>query len=213
MTGAATALRRPDSRFTLFQTPLGACGVAWSGDVVLATHLPERDEAATAARLVARTGGALRGEPPAAIADAIAAITALLGGEKRDLSFIACDFSGIEPLRARVYAAARAIPPGETVTYGAVALQLGDKRLAQSVGQALGRNPFPIIVPCHRVLGADGRLVGFSATGGIGTKLRMLAIEGAQIGAEAGLFADLPLATKPRVRMARPKESSEKGGG
>jgi methylated-DNA-[protein]-cysteine S-methyltransferase len=183
--------------FSLFPTPLGDCGIAWSSDAVVATHLPEKTSAATAARLAARTG-AIKGEPPPAIRRAIASITALLEGERTDLTFIACNFTRIDPFATKVYAAARAIPAGETLTYGVIALQLGDKQLAQDVGKALGRNPFPIIVPCHRVIGANERLTGFSANGGVKTKLRMLAIEGARIGEAPGLFDDLPLAAKPR---------------
>lgn len=184
------------TRFSLFPTPLGDCGVAWRGDVVVATRLPGRHPADTADRLAARTGGT-RGEPPPAIQDAIAAMTALLGGKRADLNFIACDLGGIDPFAAKVYAATRAIPPGATSTYGDIAAGIGDKRLAREVGAALGRNPFPIIVPCHRVVGANDKLTGFSAPGGVATKLRMLAIEGARIGEAPGLFADLPLAVKP----------------
>ena len=93
------------------------------------------------------------------------------------------------------------IPAGETLSYGDIAIRLGDKRLAQAVGRALGQNPFPIIVPCHRVLGANGRLTGFSANGGIETKLRLLTIEGAKIGGVPTLFEELPLSLK----AARPK--------
>jgi methylated-DNA-[protein]-cysteine S-methyltransferase len=185
------------THFSLFPTPLGACGIAWRGETVVATHLPEKSKAMTAARLAARTSGAVEGEPPPAIQRAIGAIAALLQGDIIDLSFIACDFSECDPFAAKVYAIARAIPVGETLTYGAIAAQLGDKLLARNVGQALGRNPFPIIVPCHRVVGANGRLVGFSANGGVETKLRMLAIERARIGEAPGLFGDLPLAAKP----------------
>jgi methylated-DNA-[protein]-cysteine S-methyltransferase len=184
-------------RFSLFPTPIGACGIAWSGDAVVATHLPEASQAKTAARLAARAG-ATEGEPPDAIQRAISSITALLEGEGTDLNFVACDFSRVDAFAAKVYAATRAIPPGETQSYGAIAVQLGDKSLAQSVGRALGRNPFPIIVPCHRVVGANGRLTGFSANGGVETKLRMLVIERARIGQASGLFGDLPLAAKPR---------------
>jgi methylated-DNA-[protein]-cysteine S-methyltransferase len=186
------------TQFSLFPTPLGACGIAWSGDMVVATHLPEKNDSATAARLTARVSGAVAGDPPPAIERGIAAIAALLGGEKTDLAFIACDFSKIDPFAIRVYTITRAIPPGETLTYGAIAVQLGDKLFAQKVGQALGRNPFPIIVPCHRVMGANGRLTGFSANGGVETKLRMLAIEGAELGEAPGLFGQLPLAVKPQ---------------
>jgi methylated-DNA-[protein]-cysteine S-methyltransferase len=185
------------THFSLFPTPLGDCGIAWSNDTVVATHLPERTPAATAARLATRTG-ASAGDPSPAIQRAIAAMTALLEGVKADLSFIACDFSRIDPFAAKVYATTRAIPAGETLTYGAIALRFGDLQLARTVGQALGRNPFPIIVPCHRVLGAKDRLTGFSANGGVSTKLRMLAIEGARIGGAPGLFGELPLALAPR---------------
>ena len=183
--------------FSLFRTPLGDCGIAWCNDAVVATHLPEESSADTGRRLAARTG-ATKGEPSSVIRRAIASMTALLEGKGTDLTSIVCDFDGIDPFAAQVYAATRAIPAGETSTYGAIASQLGDKRLARDVGQALGRNPLPIIVPCHRVIGAGGRLTGFSAAGGIATKLRMLAIEGAQVGGAPGLFDDLPLAAKPR---------------
>lgn len=183
--------------FSLFPTPLGDCGIAWCGNTVVATRLPEKSSADTEDRLAARTG-ATNGEPPPAIRCAIASITALLEGGKTDLAFITCDFSKIDPFATKVYAATRAIPAGETMTYGAIALQIGDKQLAQKVGKALGRNPFPIIVPCHRVIGVNERLTGFSADGGIETKLRMLAIESARIGKAPALFGDLPLAVKPR---------------
>lgn len=183
--------------FALFPTPLGACAIAWRGDLVVATHLPGRNAAETRERIAVRAG-ATQGAPPPAIARAIAAIVELLEGGRTDLGFVACDFGGVETFEAKVYAAARAIPAGQTATYGAIATQLGDKSLAQSVGRALGRNPFPIVVPCHRVLGANGKLVGFSANGGVATKLKMLAIEGAQLGEAPSLFGDLPLAAKPR---------------
>ena len=182
---------------SLFPTPLGDWGIAWRDDPVVATQLPEGSSADTGRRLAARTG-ATKGEPPNVIRRAIASMTALLEGKGTDLTPIVCDFDRIDPFAAEVYAATRAIPAGETSTYGAIASQLGDKRLARDVGQALGRNPLPIIVPCHRVIGAGGRLTGFSAAGGVATKLRMLAIEGAQVGGAPGLFDDLPLAAKPQ---------------
>jgi len=184
-------------RFVLFPSPLGDCGIAWYGDTVVATQLPELTSAATATRLAARTGATL-GEPPVCIRRAIRSITALLEGERTDLSFVACDFSELDPFAGKVYTATRAIPPGETLTYGAIASQIGDKQLARKVGQVLGRNPFPIIVPCHRVVGADGRLTGFSACGGVETKLKLLTFEGAFIGEAQGLFGHLPMAVKPQ---------------
>ncbi len=185
------------ARFSLFPTPVGDCGIAWNGDMVVATYLPEKTSAETAARLAARTG-ATQGAPPAHIRRVIRSITALLDGNRTDLSFIACDFSGVDPFAEKVYAVTRAIPAGETLTYGDIATRLGDKRFAQRVGQELGRNPFPIIVPCHRVVGANGRLTGFSAHGGVETKLKLLAIEGASIGEPQGLFGHLPMAVKPQ---------------
>ncbi len=187
----------PVTRFALFPTPLGECGIAWRGDVVVGTRLPDARPSETARRLAAWTG-ATASEPPPVIRGAVAAMTALLEGQPVDLAFISCDLSGVEPFAARVYAATRAIPPGETRTYGAIAAQLGDKGLARNVGQALRRNPIPIIVPCHRVMGAAGKLIGFSAAGGVETKLRMLAIEGAEVGEAPGLFDDLPLVSPPR---------------
>ncbi len=183
--------------FSLFPTALGDCGIAWCNDIVVATHLPEESAADTGRRLAARAG-AMRGEPSGVIRRAVALMTALLDGQGTDLTSIVCDFGGIDPFAARVYAATRAIPAGETSTYGAIASQLGDRQRARDVGQALGRNPLPIVVPCHRVIGAGGKLTGFSSAGGVATKLKMLAIEGALVGGAPGLFDDLPLAAKPR---------------
>ncbi len=185
------------SQFILFPTTIGDCCIAWRDDVVVATSLPEKTPAATAARVVKRTG-ARRAKPPLTIDRAIQSIVALLEGEKADLSFITCDLGEVDAFAEKVYAVTCAIPAGETLTYGDVALRLGNKLFAQRVGQALGRNPIPIIVPCHRVVGANGKLTGFSAPGGIETKLKMLEIEGAQPGGSPTLFGDLPLAVKPQ---------------
>ena len=191
--------RDTDTRahFTLFSTALGDCAIAWTGDSVVATGLPEVTPTATVARLAARTG-ATEGEPSSEIQRAIRAIAALLDGERTDLFFIHCDFGEVDPFTEQVYAATRAIPAGQIRTYGEIASQLGDKQLSRRVGQALGRNPIPIIVPCHRVLGADGRLTGFSALGGTETKLKLLNIERASIGQSSGLFEHLPMATRPQ---------------
>jgi methylated-DNA-[protein]-cysteine S-methyltransferase len=108
---------------------------------------------------------------------AIAAIDALLGGKPAELGGIELDMQGLPPFHCRVYDAARNIPPGTTLSYGQLAIELNAKGAARAVGQALGRNPFPIIVPCHRVFAAGGKVGGFSASGGITTKLRLLALE------------------------------------
>lgn|GEM_PF-10947 len=164
---------------TLLDTPLGRCAVAWSGRGIAALQLPEATESETCARALRRLPEAREAPPPPAVRQAIAAIAALLRGEAADLSTVALDLDGVPPFHRRVYAAARAIPPGTTLTYGEVAARLGAPGSARAVGQALGRNPFAIIVPCHRVVAAGGRDGGFSAHGGVATKRRLLALEGA----------------------------------
>ena len=175
-------------QFTLFDTAIGTCGIAWTTSGVRAVQLPEDSQAATRARLVRRYPDAEAALPAARVQLAIDAIIALLGGEATDLSGIALDDAHVPEFNRRVYAIARDIPPGSTRTYGNIAKELGDPLLAQQVGQALGRNPFPIIVPCHRVLAANGKLGGFSAPGGRDTKRRMLLIEGALLDEPLNLF-------------------------
>jgi len=164
--------------FSLFATPIGRCAIAWSDRGVAGLQLPEGPAAATRARMRRRFPEAREQAPPRAVGKVIRDVTAVLRGELRDLTQIALDMDEVAPFPRRVYEAARAIPAGATATYGAIAERLGDRGLARAVGQALGRNPFPIVVPCHRVLAASGRSGGFSARGGVATKLRMLAIEG-----------------------------------
>ena len=120
--------------------------------------------------------------PPEAVQRTIEDIVALLAGECRDLSAAVLDWDAVPDFNRRVYDVARAIPAGSTLSYGEVAERLGDRNLARDVAQALGQNPFPIIVPCHRVMAAGGKTGGFSAPGGVRTKLRLLSIEGAQPG-------------------------------
>jgi methylated-DNA-[protein]-cysteine S-methyltransferase len=163
--------------FTLFETAIGSCGVVWSEHGVVGVQLPEADAAKTRARLRRRFPEAREAAPPAAVQRAIDGMTALLGGEARDLSDVALDMGRVPEFNRRVYEVARTIAPGATLSYGEIAARLGDRLLAQDVGQAMGQNPFPIIVPCHRVLAAGGKIGGFSANGGIMTKRRMLAIE------------------------------------
>lgn len=161
-----------------FPTAIGACGVAWSEDGIVAVGLPETDADRLRRRLLrAARAGSREVPPPAAVADAIARMVALLDGGDDDLAGVELDLAGVPGFHRRVYAIARAIPPGATRTYGDIAAELGDLTASRAVGQALGRNPVPIVVPCHRVLAAGGRLGGFSAHGGTTTKLRLLDIE------------------------------------
>src|SRR6185437_9803892 len=186
--------------FCLFDTAVGPCGIAWSAAGVKGVHIPETDAEKTRARLQRRFPDAVEADPPAAVADAIAGVRALVGGEKRDLSGVGLDLSDVPDFPRRVYAVARTVGPGETITYGEIAARLGDPAAARAVGEAMGRNPFGIVVPCHRVLAAGGKLGGFSANGGVQTKLKLLEIEGAPVGEPAPLFGGLPLAVKPPPR-------------
>jgi len=163
--------------FTLFDTAIGRCGVAWSDRGLVGVQLPEASTAATRERMLQRFPAAGETAPPPKVQIAIDGIVALLRGESNDLSAIALDMEGVAPFHRRVYETARSIPPGKTLAYGEVAARLGAVGAARAVGQALGHNPFPIIVPCHRVLAAGGKIGGFSAHGGTATKRRMLALE------------------------------------
>jgi methylated-DNA-[protein]-cysteine S-methyltransferase len=184
--------------FALFETAIGWCGIVWSERGVAGVFLPAKSERATRDRIRRRFPAAREEPAPADVQRAIDDIVVLTGGEPRDLRHVRIDLDGISDLQRRVYEVARTIPPGSTLTYGEIAGRLGDRGLARDVGQALGENPFPIIVPCHRVLAAGGKIGGFSAPGGAGTKLRLLAIEGAQPGGPT-LFDHLPWVAPPRV--------------
>jgi methylated-DNA-[protein]-cysteine S-methyltransferase len=183
--------------FALFATAIGPCAVVWRGDAVIGAALPAASEGATRTQIMRRFADAVEAEPSGPIAGAIALIARLLAGEAVDLSDIEIDLSAADEFERKVYAVARAIPRGEVRTYGEVAAAIGAPGAARAVGAALGRNPIPIIVPCHRVLAAAGRSGGFSAPGGTATKFRILAIEGARRPGEAELFESLPLAVKP----------------
>ena len=176
--------------YALFPTAIGSCAIAWGVHGITGVQLPEQDEATTRARMASRFPSSTEVDAPPHVQQAMDAVTALLCGtpiEPVDLRNIVLDMDGVPPFHQRVYAVARAIPPGETTTYGELAHQLGEPGAARAVGQALGANPFAPVVPCHRILGAEGRAGGFSASGGVSTKLRLLEIERARIGGP-GLF-------------------------
>jgi methylated-DNA-[protein]-cysteine S-methyltransferase len=155
-----------------FETALGRCGIHWTDIGITRVLLPS---AATSRQLPLLDAPAV----PADVRDAIEGIRAVLEGKRCDLRDIRLDERGIDPFRRRVYTATRDVEPGTTATYGQVARAIGEPDAARDVGAALARNPTPVIVPCHRVVAANGALHGFSAPGGIETKRRMLQLEGA----------------------------------
>ena len=175
--------------FTLFDSPIGTCGLAWSSRGIVGLQLPEKTADATRKRVQRRWPDAVESEPPAGVGRAIERVLGLLKGEAADLTDIPLDLEAAPEFHRKVYKVARTIPPGRTMTYGEIARRLGVPHESREVGQALGRNPVAIIVPCHRVLGADGKMGGFSATGGVSTKRRMLEIEGAPEVGAGPLFA------------------------
>jgi methylated-DNA-[protein]-cysteine S-methyltransferase len=172
-----------DTAIVAFDTPLGVCAVRWTDAGIAGVRLPSSRTDALP-RLTDAT------HVPDAVTAAIDGITAVMGGASRDLRSIPLDERGIDQFRRDVYAATRSIPPGSTVTYGDIARAIGrtEPQAARDVGAALASNPFPIVVPCHRVVGANGKLTGFSAPGGLATKRRMLELEGAPGHGQQTLF-------------------------
>jgi methylated-DNA-[protein]-cysteine S-methyltransferase len=164
--------------FALFETAIGPCGLVWSKRGIVGVQLPEHSSDKTRARIRERFEGTLESEPVATVQRVITETTALLDGRDDELAAIVLDFDTIPAFSRRVYERTRRIPKGATLCYGDVARSLGSPHAARAVGQALGRNPWPLIVPCHRVIAANGKLTGFSAPGGLATKRRLLAIEG-----------------------------------
>ena len=177
-----------DQHFTLFDTAIGACAIAWGPRGIHSVQLPMASEAKTRARIRQRHGDIPEAPPPVAVQRAIDRIVALLAGQSDDLMDIELDLEDVPAFHRGVYDIARTIPPGQTMTYGDIAKRLGGVELARDVGQALGRNPCPIVVPCHRVLAAGNKPGGFSANGGVVTKLKMLEIEGARVNYTPNLF-------------------------
>ncbi|WP_309645053.1 methylated-DNA--[protein]-cysteine S-methyltransferase [Phenylobacterium sp.] len=175
----------------LFDTAVGTCGLVWGAQGLLAVALPPLGASDPRAKLARRFPEAVETTPPLAVQAAVEAMQALLRGERLDLMDIVLDTQGVAPFNLRVYEIARAIPPGKTRTYGEIARELGDVAVSRAVGQALGANPWPIVVPCHRVLAAGGGKGGFSAPGGTDTKMRILEIEGALAPETLPLFGGL----------------------
>ena len=167
--------------YTLFETVIGWAGLAWGPDGLVGCHLPDPDPETARRSFLRKTPDAVEAAPTPQIEAAIAGIRELLSGKANDLRDIPIDIARVPEFNAKVYEIARAIPPGETLTYGEIATRLGDRLLARDVGAALGANPWPIVVPCHRVTAAGGKPGGFSARGGVNTKLKLLTLEGAAV--------------------------------
>lgn len=169
-------------RYFIFETAGGFCGIAWSGAGITRFQLPTRNAEATERLLRRRMPGAEPDTPTPEVAEAVAAVQRYFDGEETDFSGVALDLAGQDAFFQQIYAAARRVGWGHTTTYGALAKELGaGPEAARDVGEAMARNPVALIIPCHRVLAAGGKVGGFSAPGGATAKLRMLALEGVHL--------------------------------
>ena len=173
---------RTREQHCLFDTAQGACGIAWSDRGITRMQLPERTRARTAGRLGKRPDSRPSAKPPPRIARTLASLQRYFEGEPVDFSGVALDLERVGAFHRAIYDAARALGWGETATYGELAQRVGSPGAARAVGQAMGMNPVPIIIPCHRVLAAGRKIGGFSAHGGVVTKQRLLALEGVHLG-------------------------------
>jgi methylated-DNA-[protein]-cysteine S-methyltransferase len=175
--------------YCLFETPLGSCGIAWKSPetsrfppVVTFIQLPEATRSLTERRIAGRSGGLKGRLVPDGIAGIINRIQKHLHGDIQDFQDIVIDLEGAPPFARQVYERARKIPAGRTMTYGELAKEINVPPASRAVGQALSKNPIPLIIPCHRVIAAGNKPGGFSAHGGLWTKAKMLELEGAPIG-------------------------------
>lgn len=178
-----------DIGYYLFETPLGPCGIAWAeageggaARPVTYFQFPEATPARTEASIARNSSGHRSDAPPPQIGEILERVRRHLQGEAQDFRDVILDLSGAAPFEQQVYAAAREIRAGQTKTYGELAKALRPPGDARDVGQALGRNPIALIIPCHRVLAAGGKPGGFSAHGGRATKAKLLALEGVTLG-------------------------------
>jgi methylated-DNA-[protein]-cysteine S-methyltransferase len=177
--------------YCLFDTAIGAVGLAWSTDGITRLQLPEAGPAATERRLRGRSASTIADQPSPPVERAIDAVQRYMAGERIDFSDIKLDLTGVGPFHRSIYEALCRVGWGETTTYGALARQAGDPGASRAVGQAMGRNPIPVIIPCHRVLASGGKPGGFSAFGGAVTKQRLLALEGVHLDGGAPLLPGL----------------------
>ena len=169
--------------YLIFETASGFCGIAWSDAGITRFQLPAKSAEATERIVRRRAPGAEPGVPTPMVAEAVAAAKRYFEGNATDFAQLELDLDGQAQFFKRVYAAARRIKWGQTSTYGTLAKELGGgPETARDVGQAMASNPIPLIIPCHRVLAAGGKIGGFSAPGGAAAKIRMLGLEGIEAG-------------------------------
>jgi methylated-DNA-[protein]-cysteine S-methyltransferase len=169
-------------RYRIFETAAGFCGIAWNDIGITRFQLPTKSAEATERLMRRRLVQAEPGEPPPMVADAVAAVRRYFAGEETDFSPFKLDLGDQLPFFRQVYAAARRVGWGRTTTYGTLARELGaGPEAARDVGQAMAQNPVALIIPCHRVLAAGGKVGGFSAPGGSAAKQRMLKLEGVDL--------------------------------
>jgi methylated-DNA-[protein]-cysteine S-methyltransferase len=181
-------------QYLVFETASGFCGIGWSDAGVTRFHLPARSAEATERSLLRRLPGARPGAPPPPVLEAVEAVKRYFQGAEVDFSDVGLDLEGQDDFFKQIYAATRRVGWGHTTTYGALAKALGaGPEVARDVGQAMARNPVPLIIPCHRVLAAGGKVGGFSAPGGSATKVRMLELEGVHVAPPAPAQLSLEL--------------------
>ena len=169
--------------YLIFETAAGFCGIAWNGVGITRFQLPTKKAEDTERLLLRRLAAGEPGSPTPDVAEAVAAVRRYFNGEQVDFSDIQLDLEGQDPFFKQIYAAARRLGWGQTTTYGALAKELGvGPEAARDVGQAMAKNPVALIIPCHRVLAAGGKVGGFSAPGGSTSKIRMLELEGVRLG-------------------------------
>ena len=174
-------------QYHLFETKLGFAGIAWSDDGITRFRLPDPDRASAARQFKGKIESQ---SPPPSVAAAVSEAERYFSGERVDFAAVGLDLNGVDPFRRAIYDALRKVCFGETVTYGELAKRalVNAPRAARDVGIAMARNPVPLIIPCHRVLAAGGKLGGFSAPGSVETKQHMLALEGVFIGNQPRLL-------------------------
>lgn len=189
---------------TLFDTPLGTCAIAWSSQGIRALQLPDTTGEKTLEGLRKRVPGTIERLPSKDVRQAVAFVTQLLSRKGATLHPPKLDLEGQSQYYIKVYNELCAVPPGVTISYGELASRSGKPGAARAIGRIVGSNPIPLLIPCHRVIGADGSLHGFSAPGGIATKQRILDLEGTPVFRKrAKMNRKTPVTREARLDIAK----------